>query len=638
MSTGGPGVDERFTLGLAFAALGVLGCCLLDVWGATGLATLLGAGEWRSPSLNPGVLLPQLARGGVAGLLSPGGSPVVFWLVLAISSAVELVGGWWLARWVADRLAGWRDPSRLARKSDLGDLAGKQARRKARGLRPSLEGNKQVASRDLGIRLMQVAGRDVYMSWEDVALVIMGPRSNKTSAIVVPTILSATGPVVATSNKPDVWSLTKDLRAAVGPIYTIDPMQVAYAEQTTYVDPIEWVRSEPEDRRLDHASRFISHFVATISGERSDPFFSNAAERVATGAVLAAAATSNGTLRDVLEYLADGRREAVQALDASGAHQDAAELENTISGADVTTEGIYETARTALKALRSEALLRWVTPPHTWVHPPRHRGRVDKIDPWQLFTSPRPPTLYLLSKEGGGSASPLITALVDRISDCAERTAAASGGRLDPSLSLVLDESANICPLKSLPAQFSHWGSRGIQALAILQSYKQGAGVWGREGMDALWSAATVKLVGAGIEDVDFLSWLSQLAGEHYVPQPASLSRDRRGGGSEQHSLVKEPIFPISRLRALDKRESLLLTPGRPVAHGGLMPWYRETDDEIASASDITAANATAGAEIEASAIEALGPHNPVAQMLRRRQHSTDTGQPQTQTQHANPL
>lgn len=623
-----PGVDERMTLGLAFAGIGAGACAVGDVWVGLGLAHAIEGDGWQVPA--PPELLGQLATTGLDGLLA-GASPAVFWPAVGVLGTIEIVGGVFAYWRVAEWLRGWRDPARLAGRRDLGELSGKMAGKKAQGLRPSLSGTQpgQLRARDRGIRLLRVAGQDVYMSWEDVALIIMGPRSNKTSAVVVPTILSAAGPVVATSNKPDVWSLTRDLRALVGPTYTFDPMQVAFAEQTFYVDPIAWIRSEPEDRRLEHAGRFVSHFMATVSGERSDPFFSNAAERVAVGAVLAAAATPTGTLRDVLEYLADGRREAVTALDAFGAHQDAAELENTLGGADVTSEGIYETARTGMKALRSEALLRWVTPPHTWHTPPPAGRGIVEFDPWTLCADPESPaTVYLLSKDGGGGAAPLVTALVDRISDCAERTAQARGGRLDPSLVLVLDESANICPLKALPAQFSHWGSRGIQCLAILQSYKQGAGVWGREGMDALWSAATIKLAGAGLDDVDFLSWLSQLAGEHYVNAPTQLSRDRRGGGSESFSLTKEPIFPVSRLRALPKTDALLLTPGRPVAHGQLLPWYREDVFDVAAAADIGAANTAAGDEIRANALDALGRDNPVTRQLAPQRHQPQLADP----------
>lgn len=601
--------SDKTVLGLAFTAIGLVAALIVDLWLATGVASLGATGSWSAPSSVTDTIRPLFHEGPHA-LAGP--SPVLFWGVVGVLLVIEIVLGVLAAIWITDWLHGRHDPSRLATRRDLGDLTGKKAAKKAHELRPSLS-NVDDLGTDRGIRLMQVQRRDVWMSWEDVALVLMGPRSNKTSAIAVPTILSANGPVVATSNKTDIWALTARLRAQAGPVYTFDPQQIVYVDQTWYWDPIAAIRSTPFERRLEEASRFVAHFTQTITGERADPFFSSAAERVLSGSVLAAASHPQGTLRDVLSYLRDGRRDAVAALDDYGAVTDAEELESTLSGADVTAEGIYETARTALKSLRSEALLRWVTPPSTWTEPPDRE--IPAFDPWELFVGGSPPTVYLLSKEGGATAAPVVTALVDRITQVAEYAAQARGGRLDPSLVLMLDEAANICPLNSLPAQYSHWGSRGIQAVTILQSYKQGARVWGREGMDSLWSAATVKLAGAGLDDVDFLSWLSQLVGEHWVQQPVSVSTSR-SGSSQQYSATKEAIMPISRLRALAKTEALLITPGRPIAHGQLLPWYRESEQ----ADDIKAVSAQATADVRACAVRYLGPTNPVAASLNRQE------------------
>lgn len=597
---------------------------MADVWLAAGICSLIATGSWSAPSFTPVHLLLPLAQYGSGALAS--GYTGLFWTITVILAAGELVGALAVRIWLAEKLRGWSDPSRLARRNDLGDLAGKKAAKKARNLRPSLAGVKELGM-NLGIRLMQVAGVDVWMSWEDVALIIMGPRSNKTSAIAVPTILSAPGPVVATSNKSDIWSLTASLRARVGKVRVFDPQLIAYARQTWYIDPVAWVRAERSERKLELAENFVSHFMTGVKGEKADPFFSNAAERVNTGTLLAAAANPNGTMRDVLTYLASGSRDAVQALDDAGARVDAEQLEETLGGAEVTAKGIFETARTAFKCLYSEALLKWVTPPHTWITPPPAGQRIEEFDPWSLFTGADAPTLYLLSKEGGGNSSPVVTALVARVTDVAERAAQARGGRLDPSLVLMLDEAANICPLASLPAQYSHWGSRGIQALTILQSYKQGARVWGREGMDALWSSATVKIAGAGIHDTELLRMLSELIGDHWVPKPPSHTNQRRGEGSEGNDMVQMPIMSVSRLAQLSKTESLLITPERPVAHGRLLPWYRESED----ADGIMRAGQAAGDEVRSAAIDYLGPDNPVARAL-----AAETGA--NQPQHAKPL
>jgi TraM recognition site of TraD and TraG len=83
----------------------------------------------------------------------------------------------------------------------------------------------------------------------------------------------------------------------------------------------------------------------------------------------------------------------------------------------------------------------------------------------------------------------VVTVLVDRLLTTATQIAAARGGRCEPPPRVVLDEAANICPIKDLPDLYSYFGSMSIQAITILQSYQQGVAVWGQAGMHKLWSA-----------------------------------------------------------------------------------------------------------------------------------------------------
>ena len=345
--------------------------------------------------------------------------------------------------------------------------------------------------------------------------------------------------------------------------------------------------------------------MTSIGGDRRDPFFHAAGEQVLT-ATLLAAAISGATMREVLAWLQPGRRDAITALDHAGAGTEAADLEATLSGADVTTKGIYQTARTATKALTSERLMRWITPPDTWRDPPTGTAPTE-LDLWDLLAAAKTgrATVHLLSKEGAGTAAPVVTALVDRILEIAELLAQARGGRLEPPVVAVLDEAANICPIRALPQLYSHYGSRGIQVLTLLQSYQQGVGVWGEQGMQALWSAATIKLVGAGVDDHSFLQRLSGLIGDHYVER-VSVSVDRTRA-SRQYAQAREPVMPASALRAIPRDQAVLLATGRRVGLGQLHPWYRERDH-----TDIRDYAATALAELRAAAAAALGPDNPV--------------------------
>ncbi|RZT85575.1 type IV secretory system conjugative DNA transfer VirD4/TraG family protein [Pseudonocardia sediminis] len=585
--------------------LGVISLAVLlngNVWVASGTASLTGLGTWSIPLIESPIL-GALARGGSEAVLVPGAITSIFVLVIIVLTAVELgVAG--LLGVVLLRNRGRRgDPRRsMLRASDLGELTGDAARSRARQLRPTAGA---ADSFDRGIRLLTIDRREVWMSWEDVALVIMGPRSNKTSAIAVPTVLSAPGLVVATSNKADLWALTAGMRGQAGPVWTFDPQRIAHAEQTWWWDPLRSIADADPTERVEAAARLAGHFVGTIGGERRDPFFHSAAEQVLT-ATLLAAAISGGTMRDVVAWLQPGRRDAIAALDQAGAETEAADLEATLSGADVTTKGIFQTARTATKSLTSERLMRWITPPDTWgdslvVDPP------NELDLWDLLAAGREgrATVQLLSKEGAGTAAPVVTALVDRILEIAELLAQASGGRLEPPVVAVLDEAANICPIRALPQLYSHYGSRGIQVLTMLQSYQQGVGVWGEQGTQALWSAATIKLVGAGVDDHAFLQKLSGLIGDHHVERiSTSVDRTRT---SRQYSEAREPVMPASALRAIPRDRAVLLSTGRRAGLGILHPWYREREHiDIGDYADI------ALAELRLAAAAALGTDNPV--------------------------
>ena len=63
--------------------------------------------------------------------------------------------------------------------------------------------------------------------------------------------------------------------------------------------------------------------------------------------------------------------------------------------------------------------------------------------------------------------------------------------------------------------------------MTILQSWAQGEAVWGEKGMEALWGASTVKVIGSGIQDDKFAGRLSRLVGQRDVVQHSYTSGDR---------------------------------------------------------------------------------------------------------------
>jgi type IV secretory pathway TraG/TraD family ATPase VirD4 len=178
-----------------------------------------------------------------------------------------------------------------------------------------------------------------------------------------------------------------------------------------------------------------------------------------------------------------------------------------------------------------------------------------------------------LSRDGSDSAAPLVAALADQLLQAAITTATEQPtGRLDPPLVAVLDEAANIVRLSDLPDLYSHLGSGGIVPLGILQSWPQGERVWGREGMRALWDAATVKLVGADLDDAQLLGDVSRLAGETPVESVGWQSGQQHHSTSS--STTWRPVLPVDEIRALPDGHALLLTARGPPTRTRLEPYW----------------------------------------------------------------
>jgi hypothetical protein len=233
-----------------------------------------------------------------------------------------------------------------------------------------------------------------------VLVAIMAPRSGKTSGLAIPAILAAPGPVVLTSNKAanDAFTATFDARATVGTVWTLDPQQIAHHPREMWWDILA------DARDLAGAKRLAGHFVAASVDESAGSDFWSTAASNTLAALFLAAASHRRPITDALVWLASpADRTPVDLLTDSGHHAVAAQLQGTVSGATETRDGIYETARQYASCLLDPDVAAWVTPA---------KG-LPQFKPHAFATSRD--TLYLLSKDGGGSASAIIAAAADAV-------------------------------------------------------------------------------------------------------------------------------------------------------------------------------------------------------------------------------
>jgi type IV secretory pathway TraG/TraD family ATPase VirD4 len=510
-------------------------------------------------------------------------------VLLALCIGVVVVGAVWaIARW---RPAPGDPVATLARNPLMRALTRRSAARAAMGLRRSLADAvpRGIDPAQVGLalgRLLRPGGRPgptVYATWEDTVVAFMAPRTGKTTAQAIPFVLSAPGAVIATSNKADLWAATAAPRAAAtgGRVWLFDPQHITWQPQTFWWDLLRGLRT------VEDAHRLAGHFVLTVADEHRRDLWGPAAQDL-LAALFLAAASSGQTLHDVAAWLTEPAVPTpAELLTDAGFTAVAASLRGAQNGAPETRDGIYQTARTAAKAMTDPDIMAWVTPPQ--------RGLLPVFDA-DDFAAGRD-TLYLLSKSRS-AAAPLIAALSDTAMRAAERRAERLGGRLDPPMVVPLDEAANICRIADLPDLYSHLGSRGITPVTILQSYEQGVTVWGEHGMATLWGAATKKIIGAGVDSPRLARDLATLIGQHDVPVRSLNYGD--GRVSESISLRRQDILEPAAIRALPPGTALLLATGIKPALIRTTPWYSGP-----RAAEITDAVHAAQEQIRQGAIQA---------------------------------
>lgn len=393
----------------------------------------------------------------------------------------------------------------------------------------------------------------LYGSWEWVQIWICGPRAGKSTCVVVPQIMESNGPVLTTTNKRDVVDMTRGPRSRLGRVWVHDVQNIIGEPATWWWNPLSFVTD------MVKAERLVAVFQASRRGSdaREDAYFASAARELLAN-YFYAAAVGGRPITDVHRWANDETDfTAVGLLREAGEFQYAASLEKTQNLTERQRDGIYGQVRNWVSILGNPTVVPWV---RADANPDRRefdtRAFVESKD-----------TMYLVSREGAGSASAITAALVMAILVTAEEKAARRPeGRLATPLAAVLDEAANVVPWPELPDVYSHYGSRGIIIASFFQSYEQGADQYGEKGMNKMWSAANVRAAGSGLAEDKFLPFLASLVGDQRVRTFSSSYQSGHFGQQNQQGSEKERIFDVSDIAQLPVGRAILTVAGQPAA------------------------------------------------------------------------
>jgi type IV secretion system protein VirD4 len=411
------------------------------------------------------------------------------------------------------------------------------------------------------------------------------PGSYKTHALVIPAILEWSGPVLATSIKPDVLRATLAHRASLGQVWVYDPLGLSGVPAAQWT-PLAYCSTYSKAKRI---GRMLAD-AADVQGHRADDatYWQLLGAKLLAVLLYAAAGTGR-TMADVARWVDVQDFDEVyqilvglgdsHALDAWAACK--ARPENTLGS-------VYGTAETLLDVFGDPTIA--------------DSAEGCDVDLDALLQGPNN-TLYLYAPASEQERlRPLFELLVSVVIARAEELAAANpDGMLSPRLFVCLDEAGNCAAIKKLPQLATTGRGQGIQLLTIWHDEAQLAYRYGRRAATVL-NGHRAKLFLSGQADPASLELASKLIGEEAITHTSETSGDGRSSRTE--SVAYRRLVPMEALRQLKPRRAVLIYGHLPPVRIRLRPWFRSPHlRRLATATPSLAARATGGtaplAEVE---------------------------------------
>ncbi|WP_353943787.1 type IV secretory system conjugative DNA transfer family protein [Streptomyces sp. HUAS MG91] len=295
----------------------------------------------------------------------------------------------------------------------------------------------------------------------------LGPPSHR-HPLAIEAVREAAGPALVITSAPTVWQETKDARAKLGPVLLYDPTHLCDTPAR-----LHWNPSAGCENRSTAADRAIALLAPIRPTARLDSALAETADTLLRS-YLHAAAVEGKPFRHVHRWAQGSQvQEAVRILrtNPKATSGTAGELEAALTAHPERRDMAQELTARALSSLFTVHIRDACTP-----------NRTDALTLDSFIAEGG--TLYVVGEpiedpKGNPGAMPLLTALASSVVEHGRRMAERSpAGRLDPPMTLVLDDVAAVAPLPQLPELLATGADRGLETLALLRSREQGRTRW----------------------------------------------------------------------------------------------------------------------------------------------------------------
>ncbi len=438
------------------------------------------------------------------------------------------------------------------------------------------------------------------------SVLVFGPTgSYKTSALVIPAVLEWSGPLLATSVKPDLLRATIAHRARLGQVLVIDPLGasgVKAAKWSPLASCSTWAGAQ-------QMAVMLANAIEQTPTEEQRPehrFWKTMGTKFLAPMLFAAAVKGLG-MAEVLHWLDSREDQQIKdILDAAGVPAALDAWESSQYRTDRAVDSLYATAEEVLHVYGNQRvaasteghdldLEHFLSGDHTiYLYAPAHQQRLLR---------------------------PLFETITQQVVAAAQEQAAlAPDGMLSPRLGLFLDEAGNCAALSDLDVLATTARGQGIQLVTVWHDKSQLEARYGTKASTIL-NNHRAKLFLSGLADLSALELGARLIGDQ-----ALVDRNRSMGSDGRHSLNEStqyrPLLPVEDLRRLRPGEGVLLYGHLRPTPIRLRPFYQPREQHRRDRAEQRAARRVARAQ------RRLGRKTERAFTRMQRQRLREQGQP----------
>jgi type IV secretion system protein VirD4 len=393
------------------------------------------------------------------------------------------------------------------------------------------------------------------------SLLLFGPTlSGKTVSFVIPTVLRWRGPVIATSSKVDLLRATLTRRQRRGRTYLLDPFRASGLPAIRWSPLVgckHWADALDMAYWLTQAAS-VSHSIQTAE------FWETLAKNLLAPLLYAAANKPGATMLTVVRWaneyaLAEEVLAVFAAMETADPSDPAPGLARSAFLASVKADArrkdsIYGTTQVLLDVYKYPAVADTASGCDI--------DREAYLRGYDAAGNPVDNTVFVFAPEHRqDQLRPLFEAFICWLIRQAEDRYAATGVALDPPLLVMLDEAANIAPLRKLGTYASSLASQGVQLVAVFQNFGQIRDRYGTQASTIVTNFLVKVLMGA-TTDRELLELLTVLIGKEEIAQE-SLTYGVDGSRVATAAIRQRELAPIHSLVQQRSGYALALVSGR---------------------------------------------------------------------------